>query len=88
MIDKNVEIYDGTLIGTFFCEKFITGKVIKVNEKSIRVHMTHKKCTRDGEITRECEMNEIATFTLWVVTGKNVSFYKHNRYGVIGIVNN
>lgn len=101
MLNKNVEIRDSKCIarlsGDIVCGKVITGKVVKVNAKSIRVHMTHKKCTRNGEVSLECEMDEIATFTFWRTTenrqfgknaGKNVSFYKNTTYGVIEIVNN
>ena len=99
MINTNVEVHNGSnSVGTMFIsEKFITGKVIKVNAKSIRVNMTHCKCTTNGKITREYDMNETATFTFWKTVenrqfgknaGKNVSFYKNNFYGVIEIVNN
>ena len=97
MTNTNVQIHDGKRIGATICEKFITGEIVKVNEKSIRVHMTHKKCTRNGEVSYECEMNEVATFTFWKTVenrefgknaGKNVSFYKNSLYGVIEIVNN
>lgn len=96
MLNTNVEIHNGTLIGNTICEKFITGEVVKVNAKSIRVHMTHKKCTQNGKVTREFDMNEIATFTFWKTVvrefgknaGKSVSFYKNGTYGVIEIANN
>lgn len=96
MLNKNVEIHDGVLIGTVICEKFITGEVVKVNAKSIRVHMTHKLVTKNGKLSYECEMNETALFSFWKTVdrefgknaGKNVSFYKNNTYGVIEIVNN
>ena len=51
MINTNVQIHDGHRIGAAICEKFITGEIVKVNAKSIRVHMTHKKCTRNGEVS-------------------------------------
>ena len=97
MINTEVQIHDGHRIGATICEKFITGEIVKVNEKSIRVHMTHKVCTRNGKPSYECKMNEIATFTFWKAVenrefgknvGKNVSFYKNTAYGVIEIVNN
>lgn len=97
MLNMNVEIHDGVKIGATICEKFITGKVVKVNEKSIRVHMSHKKVTRNGRVSYECDMNDVATFTFWKTVenrefgknvGKNVSFYKNNTYGIIEIVNN
>lgn len=97
MLNTNVQIHDGHVIGASICEKFITGKVVKVNEKSIRVHMTNKVVTKNGKAVYECEMNEVATFAFWKTTenrqfgknaGKNVSFYKNSMYGVIEIVNN
>lgn len=96
MINTNVEIHNGVRIGNAICEKHITGEVVKVNAKSIRVHMTHKRCTRNGKLSYECDMNETALFSFWKTVdrefgknaGKNVSFYKNNTYGVIEIVNN
>lgn len=99
MINTNVEIHNGSnSAGTMFIgEKFITGKVVKENAKSIRVHMTHCKCTVNGKVTREYDMNETTTFAFWKTVenrqfgknaGKKVSFYKNAAYGVIEIINN
>ena len=93
---KNVIIHEGTnSMGTMFIyEKHIDGEIIKENTKSIRVHMTHCKCTTNGKITREYNMNEIATFAFWKTVencqfgknkGKKVSFYKNNAFGIIEI---
>ena len=83
--NMNVEIHSGVLIGTTICVKFITGKVVKVNAKSIKVHMTHKRCTKNGKTSYECDMNEVVTFAFWKTTNKNVNLYKNNYYGVIEI---
>ena len=94
-----VEIHNGkSSVGTMFIsEKFITGEIVKENAKSIRVCMTHCKCTTNGKVTREYDMNETATFAFWKTienrqfgknAGKNVSLYKNNAYGIIEIVNN
>ena len=81
--------------GMFIYEEVITGKIVKVSKKSIRVHMTHAKCTTNGKITREYDMNETATFDFWKTienrqsgknAGKTVSLYKNNKYGIIEIV--
>jgi hypothetical protein len=79
--------------GMFIYEKFITGTVVKVNEKSIRVHMTHAKCTTNGKVTREYDMDEKATFTFWKTinkqsgknAGKTVDIYKNSEYGIIEV---
>ena len=97
MINKMVQIYNGnnSMGGMFIYEKFITGTVVKVNKKSIRVHMTHVKYTTNGEITREYNINEEATFTFWKTiknrqfgknAGKTVNIYKNKEYGIIEIV--
>ena len=54
IVNEMVQIRSGynSMGGMFIYEKFITGTVVKVNEKSIRVHMTHAKCTTNGKITR------------------------------------
>lgn len=92
-----VEIHNGSCsAGTMFIsEKFITGTVVKVNAKSIRVQMNHAKHTVNGKVTREYDMNEVATFAFWKTVenrqfgknaGKKVNFYKNNTYGVIEVI--
>ena len=94
-VNETVQIYRGQLGGIFIYEEFIEGKVIKVNAKSIRVHMTHAKCTTNGELIQEYDMNKQATFTYWKTienrqsgknAGKTVSIYKNPLYGIIEIV--
>ena len=81
-----VQIHSGnnSVGGMFIYEKFIDGKVVKVNAKSIRVHMTHVKCTTNGKVTREYNINEEATFTFWKKSG-TVDIYKNPKYGIIKI---
>jgi hypothetical protein len=97
MINEMVQIYSGNTSrdGMFIYEKFITGTVVKVNKKSIRVHMTHVKYVTNGRIVCEHDMNDEATFTFWKTienrqSGKNagetVSLYKNKDYGIIEIV--
>lgn len=96
MINKMVQIHKGnnSMGRMFIYEEFITGTVVRVNKKSIRVHMTHAKCTTNGKVTREYNMNEEATFEFWKTienrqsgknVGKTVSLYKNNKYGIIEI---
>lgn len=96
-VNETVQIHNGNnpMGGIFIYEKFITGTIVKVNKKSIRVHMTHAKYTTNGKITREYDMNEEATFTFWKTienkqfgknAGKTVSIYKNKKYGIIEIV--
>ena len=95
-INEMVQIHDGSnsMGGMFIHEKFITGKIIKVNAKSIRVHLSHIKRTVNGKLVSEDEMNEDATFAFWKTVenrqfgknkGKKVSFYKNNAFGIIEI---
>ena len=97
MVNERVQIHKGnnSMGGMFIYEEFIEGKVVKVNKKSIRVHMTQAKCTTNGKITREYDMNEKATFDFWKTienkqfgknAGKTVSIYKNKKYGIIEIV--
>lgn len=96
-VNEMVQIHEGTcsMGGMFIHEKFITGKIIKVNAKSIRVHLSHIKRTVNGKLVSEDEMNEDATFAFWKTVenrefGKNknktVSFYKNREFGIIEIV--
>ena len=94
-INKMVQIHNGynSMGGMFIYEKFITGTIVKVNEKSIRVHMTHVKCTTNGKLTSEHNIDETATFPFWKTinkqfgknAGKTVSIYKNSKYGIIEI---
>ena len=89
-VNEMVQVHNGScsMGGMFIYERFIEGSIIKVNKKSIRVHMTHAKCTTNGKITREYDMNEEATFTFWKKVNKQsgtVDVYKNPKYGVIKI---
>ena len=91
MVNEMVQIHKGnnSMGGMFIYEEFIEGKVVKVNAKSIRVHMTHVKCTTNGKLTREYDIDETATFELWKTietAGKTVSIFKNNKYGIIKVV--
>ncbi len=90
MVNKMVQVRSGynSMGGMFIYEKFIEGKVIKVNKKSIRVCMTHVKCTTNGKLTREYDIDETATFTFWKTINKQsgtVDVYKNPKYGIIKI---
>ena len=94
-VNEMVEIYDGrgSMGGMFRYEKFITGRIVKVNEKSISVHMTHVKCTTNGKITDEYDIDKTATFNFWKTVkiklgryaGETVDIYKNEQYGIIVI---
>ena len=96
MLNKTVEIHEGncSMGGMFIYEKFISGDIVKVNVKSIKVNMNRCKCTTNGKVVREFDMNETVTFTFWKTVnrefgknaGKKVSFYKNSKYGIIEIV--
>lgn len=88
MVNEMVQIHEGYTRDIFAHERFITGKIVKVNKKSIRVHMTHAKCVTNGKVTREYEMNQTARFDFWKTienAGKTVDLYKNNVYGIIEI---
>ena len=94
-VNETVQIHKGSnsVGGVFIYEESITGTVVKVNKKSIRVHMTHAKCTTNGRVTREYDINETATFDFWKTinrqfgenAGKTVDIYKNSKYGIIEI---
>ena len=94
-VNKVVQIHKGSNSagGVFIYEESITGTVVKVNKKSIRVHMTHAKCTTNGRVTREYDINETATFDFWKTidrqfgenAGKTVDIYKNSKYGIIEV---
>ena len=94
-VNETVQIHKGSnsVGGVFIYEESITGTVVKVNKKSIRVHMTHAKCTTNGRVTREYDINETATFDFWKTidrqfgenAGKTVDIYKNSKYGIIEV---
>ena len=93
-VNEMVQIHRGKLGAISIYEEFITGTIVKINAKSIRVHMTHVKCTTNGKLTQEYEMNQTATFTFWKTienrqigenAGKTVDIYKNSLYGTIEI---
>ena len=89
-VNKMVQIHDGyaSAGGMFIHERFITGTVVKVNAKSIRVHMSNAKCTINGKLTREYDVDETATFAFWKTINKQsgiVDAYKNPKYGIIEI---
>ena len=90
MVNKTVQIHKGSnsMGGMFIYEEVITGKIVKVNKKSIRVHMTHVKCTTNGKVTREYDMDEKTTFAFWKTINEQsgtVNVYKNPKYGIIKI---
>jgi len=89
-VNEVVQIHKGSNSagGVFIYEEFIEGKVVVINKKSIRVHMTHVKCTTNGKLTREYDINETATFDFWKTIDRQsgtVSIYKNSKYGAIEI---
>ena len=95
MVNEMVQIHEGYSRDVFAHERFITGKIVRVNKKSIRVHMTHAKCATNGKVTREYEMNQTARFDFWKTienrqigenAGKTIDIYKNSVYGIIEVV--
>ena len=93
-INEMVKIRRGSnLGGVFIHEEIITGTIVKVNKKSVRVHMGQAKCLTNGKVTREYNINEEATFNFWKTidrqfgenAGKTVDIYKNSKYGIIEI---
>ena len=85
---KMVRIHKGNSSagGIFIYEEVIEGTVVKVNEKSIRVHMGHVKHLINGETVREYDINEEARFTfLKTIENRQVDLYKNSKYGTIEI---
>ena len=91
-----VQIHKGSnsMGGINIYEEVITGTVVKVNKKSIRVRMVHAKSIVNGKVTSKYDMNETATFEFWKTienkqfgknAGKTVSIYKNKKYGIIEI---
>lgn len=73
--------------GMFVYEEVITGTVVKVNGKSIRIHMSQVKYLTNGELVREHDMDEVATFRFWKTSvDGTTSIYKNSKYGIIKIV--
>ena len=75
--------------GIYIYEEVIAGTIVRVNKKSIRIHMTHAKYIVNGEIKREYNMDEEATFKVWKTVeaaDKTVSIFKNSKYGIVRVV--
>jgi len=88
MTGTMVQIRKGSTIdGILIHEEVITGTVVKVNAKSIRVHMSHVKYLTNGELVREHDMDEVANFKFWKTSvDGTANIYKNPKYGVFKIV--
>jgi len=87
-VNEMVQIRKGSNLGILIHEEIITGTIVKVNKKSIRVRMTHVKYATNGKITRKYDINEEATFAFWKTVDRQhgtASIYKNNKYGIIEI---
>ena len=89
-INERVQIRKGynSVGGMYIHEEFIEGRITKINKKSLKVHMTHVKCTTNGKITREYDIDETATFPFWKTIERQsgtVDIYKNSKYGIIEI---
>jgi hypothetical protein len=83
-ISANVMVHRGScsMGGMFITEHFTTGTIIKINAKSIRLHLTHAKTTRNRELITNRDMDKEATFQYWkTVDGREL--YKNNEYGIL-----
>ena len=89
MVNERAQIHKGSTIdGILIHEVFITGTIVRINKKSIRVHMTHIKYVTNGKLTREYDIDETATFEFWKTVeteGKTVDIYKNSKYGIIKV---
>lgn len=88
MVNEMVQIRKGNNLGVLIHEEIITGTIVKVNKKSVRVHMGQAKCLVNGKVTREYNINEEATFTFWKTIERQsgtVDIYKNSKYGIIEI---
>ena len=90
-VNEIIQVHKGynSIGGMYIYEEIIEGKVVKVNKKSIRVHLTHVKRTTNGQVTQEKDMDEMATFTFWKTIerqSRTVDIYKNSKYGIIEVV--
>ena len=90
-VNEIIQVHKGynSIGGMYIYEEIIKGKVVKVNKKSIRVHLTHVKRTTNGQVTQEKDMDEMATFTFWKTIERQsgtVDIYKNSKYGIIEVV--
>ena len=89
-VNEIIQVHKGynSIGGMYIYEEIISGTIVKINKKSIRVHMTHVKCTTNGKLTREYDIDETATFAFWKTIERQsgtVDIYKNSKYGIIEI---
>jgi hypothetical protein len=72
-------------MGTMFIyEAFKNGEIVKVNSKSIRVHLEKEIRKTNGKVTSERQIDTSATFTFWKhLSRSGESLYKNAEHGII-----
>ena len=86
-IGMNIEAYKSRCIGFIIDSSTYTGKVIKVNKKSIRVQLEHIVAKHGDKIVRDADCAATVTYKFWKTTSDGTDIYVSDSriYGIIEI---
>jgi hypothetical protein len=81
----NVQGYKSSCIGLLIQASYWNGEIIKVNKKSIRVHLTENINTFGGKETSRRNISKDVTYTFWKTTEDGKEIYRSDSklYGII-----
>ena len=84
-IGMSVTAYKSQCIGFIIDSSTFTGKVIKVNKKSIRVQLEHIVAKHGDKVIRDTEYPATVTYKFWKTTEDGRIIYKSDSkiYGII-----
>ena len=84
-IGMSVTAYKSQCIGLIIDSSTFTGKIIKVNKKSIRVQLEHIVAKHGDKVIRDTEYPATVTYKFWKTTEDGRIIYKSDSkiYGII-----
>lgn len=86
-IGMNVEAYKSHCIGIIIDSSTYSGKIIKVNKKSIRVQLEHIVAKHGNKIVSDTDYAATVTYKFWKTTsdGRDIYVSDGRIYGIIEI---
>lgn len=86
-IGMNVKAYKSHCIGIIIDSTTYSGKIIKVNKKSIRVQLEHMVVKHDNKIINDTDYSGTVTYKFWKTTSDGNDIYVSDGriYGIIEI---
>ena len=86
-IGMNIKAYKSRCVGFIIDSSTFTGKIIKVNKKSIRVQLEHIVAMHGNKIVSDTDYPATVTYKFWKTTsdGRDIYVSDGRIYGIIEI---